>query len=181
MKAFPNNKYVVDAVISNVEGIEAAFFENVLAFNQDSSLLIHKRMQVVLADIESAKDNSNTIALRKQFPKGVRLFKSTCLPCHGADGNGVKMLACPLNQSEWMIGDKGHLIPIVLYGLTGPVKLNGVLYDMPEISGDMPGICYEPDVVDEDIAQLLSYIHKARSNDAGKISVDDVSAMRQKF
>ena len=100
---------------------------------------------------------------------------------HGADGNGVKSLAPPLNKSEWVTGDKGKLISIVLYGLTGPVTVNGHLYKAPEINSDMPGIGYDKSLPNEDVAQLLSFIRTSWQNDADKITAQEVTKVRQRL
>ena len=107
------------------------------------------------------------------------MFASTCQTCHGPDGNGVRSLAPPLNKSEWVTGDKDKLIPIVLFGLTGPVTVNGHLYKAPEINGDMPGIGYDEDLPNEDVAQLLSYIRKSWQNNASKVTAEEVKKVRE--
>lgn len=59
--------------------------------------------------------------------------------------------------------------------------VNNKLYKSPEINGDMPGIGSNKDVVDEDIAQLLSFIRKSWNNDAEQLSREDVIKIRKKF
>jgi len=66
-----------------------------------------------------------------------------------------------------------------LYGLSGPLKVNNKLYD--KINGEMPGIGNNKDLVDEDIAQLLSFIRKNWSNNESEISRMDVIKIRNKF
>ena len=73
------------------------------------------------------------------------------------------------------------LIAIVLFGLSGPVKVDNKIYKAPEISGDMPGIGSNRDFVVEDIAQLLSFIRNAWSNTAEKVNREEVMEIRQKF
>ena len=135
----------------------------------------------MIANAKNTLANRNPDILKKQYPKGEALFTSICQTCHGPDGNGVKSLGPPLNQSEWVTGNKDKLISIVLFGLTGPVKVNGHVYESPEVSGDMPGIGYDKDMPSEDIAQLLSYIRKSWRNDADKITTDEVVTKRQKL
>ncbi len=91
------------------------------------------------------------------------------------------MLAPPLNKSEWVTGDKDKLISIVLYGLTGPVKVNGKIYKAPEINGEMPGLGNNKEFSDEAIAQLLSFIRNSWSNKAAKIDSTDINKIRKKF
>jgi len=179
-KAFPNDQYVIDAIISNLKDKENEFYKEVLSTNsQDTSLQIVKRLRKVMDDIEKNSGNQDIHLSIKKYPRGVSVFQSTCQPCHGADGNGIESLAPPLNTSNWVQGDKDKLISIVLYGLRGPVKVNNKLYD--KINGEMPGIGNNKDLVDEDIAQLLSFIRNYWSNTASNISRDDVLKIRKKF
>ena len=68
-----------------------------------------------------------------------------------------------------------------MFGLTGPVKVNGHVYQAPEINGDMPGIGYDKDMPSEDIAQLLSYIRKSWRNNADKVTTEEVVKLRDKL
>lgn len=180
-KAYPSNIYVADAIISNLQGAEATYAKTVLSVHPDTSLAINKRFKKVLGDMEKEKNNRNNKEIAKAFPMGAKIFGSVCQTCHGADANGVSGLAPPLNQSNWVTGDKNKLIPIVLYGLSGPIKVGEKLYKSPEISGEMPGIGQNKEFSDEDIAQLLSYIRNAWSNKAEKISPADINKARTKF
>lgn len=173
--------YVADAIISNLQNKEQAYYKEALNINPDTSLAINKRLQKVIDDITKAKNNSNAENLARLYPKGVTLFQSVCQTCHGPDGNGVSYLAPALNGSDWVQGDKNKLIPIVLYGLTGPIKVAGKMYQSPEINGDMPGIGANKEFADEDIAQVLSFIRNSWNNKAEKITATDISNVRSKF
>lgn len=181
VKQYPKNQFVSDAIISNYEGQEAAFLKQITTMNPDTNLAINKGLRRVLADIERSKVNKNAKALEKEFPKGAVIFKSVCQTCHGADGNGIRALAPPLNESDWVNGSKSRLIPIVLYGLTGPIRVNGTLYQAPEINGDMPGIGNNKEFSDDDIAQLLSLIRKSWKNNADKVTAADIVKARETF
>ena len=178
---YPNNVYVADAIISNLQNKEAAYYAEIRKKEPDTSLAINKRLSKVIADIAKAKNNSNAEKLAKLYPKGAAIFHSLCQTCHGTDGNGVTALAPPLNGSNWVQGDKSRLIPIVLYGLTGPIKVADKIYQAPEVSGDMPGIGANKEFTDEDIAQVLSYVRNAWNNKAEKITAADVNAIRAKY
>ncbi|HLL43310.1 MAG TPA: c-type cytochrome, partial [Segetibacter sp.] len=180
-KKYGTNVFVADAIISNLQNKEAAYYKKSLAFNSDTSLTINKRLKKVIDDIAKAKNNSNAENIAKLYPKGVALFGSVCQTCHGQDGNGVPSLAPPLNGSEWVVGDKNKLIPIVLYGLTGPVKVAGKEYKAPEINGDMPGIGQNKEFSDDDVAQVLNFIRSSWGNKGQKISASDVTNTRNKF
>jgi mono/diheme cytochrome c family protein/glucose/arabinose dehydrogenase len=179
--AYPQNRFVADAVISNLQDDEEDFQKTLMASLKGTDFTLTKQLQKAIANAKSAAANRNPEILKKQYPKGEALFTSICQTCHGIDGNGVKSLGPPLNQSEWVTGSHERLISVVLFGLTGPVKVNGHVYEAPEISGDMPGIGYDKDMPSEDIAQLLSYIRKSWRNNADNVGTEEVVKLRQKL
>ncbi len=181
LKKYPSNVYVADAIITNLQNKETSFYKKLISVNRDTSLAIIKRLKNVIDNIAKTKNNSNKEKLEKQFPKGAALFGSTCATCHGTDGNGVKSLGPPLNNSDWVLGDKNKLIPIVLFGLNCPVKVGEKLYKAPEVSGEMPAIGQNKEFTDEDIAQVLSYIRNSWSNKAEPVKAVDVLDTRNKF
>ena len=181
VKMYPANKYVIDAVISNLQGREAAFLQKVTTIHPDTGLVIHRQLNRVLADILQSKNNASYDVLAKKYPKGVKVYKSICQTCHGADGNGMHGLAPPLNKSEWVTGNKGALATILLYGLSGPVHVNDKLYKAPEIMDEMPGIGNSREISDEDIAEVMSFIRNAWNNRASEASTRDIGKIRRKY
>jgi mono/diheme cytochrome c family protein/glucose/arabinose dehydrogenase len=178
-KNFGDELYVADALISNLKNEEAAYYKEFTSLNSDTSVLINKRLKKVVDDAEKAKNNKADIAL--QYPRGTTIFKSFCQTCHGPDGNGVTSLAPPLNNSEWVTGDKNKLSAIVLHGLTGPIQIGNKLYKAPEINGEMPGIAANDEFSDSDIAQLLNYIRNSWNNKGDRIAPKDVTDIRNRF
>jgi mono/diheme cytochrome c family protein/glucose/arabinose dehydrogenase len=181
MKQYPENEFVADAVISNLENREDGFLKKVVAYNPDTSLVINKQLRKVLSDISDVSTKRNASALEKKFERGFSLFKSSCQGCHGMDGNGMKALAPPLNRSEWVSGDKEKLASIVLFGLAGPISVNGKLYKAPDITGEMPGIGSNTQVSDEELAELLSFVRASWRNRADAVSAADIARVRDKF
>ena len=181
VQQYPDNVYIADAVISNLEGRESAFLARLAAARVDTGRTLYKRLNSVVADIANKKRNSNVKLLEKELPKGTALFKSTCQTCHGADGSGIKSLAPSLNNSEWVKGNKNKLIAIVLFGVSGPIIVNGTLQQPPDINGEMPGMGSNPDLTDDDIAQVISYIRRSWNNNADNVTIEEVKSVRQKF
>ncbi|MFB5944455.1 PVC-type heme-binding CxxCH protein [Albibacterium profundi] len=179
VKAFPGNNYVSDAVISNLEGVEQEFQTKLIDNQVDTSRHIQKRLASVLRDIEKNKNRPAVNPLVSRYPRGAALFKNTCQTCHGEDGEGIDLLAPPLNNSEWVTGDKDRLITLVLYGLSGPIEVNGQKYE--DIVGQMPGIGSNRDIVDAEIAELLSFIRQSWNNDASTVSRPDIIKIRNKY
>jgi mono/diheme cytochrome c family protein len=181
VKLYPGNEYVSDAVISNVQSRESALLQTVRTIYSDTSLAIHRQLNKVLADISQASNNASYDVLATKYPKGVAVYKSICQTCHGADGKGLQGLAPPLNNSEWVTGDKDALAAILIYGLSGPVQVKDKLYKAPEIMDEMPGIGNSKDISDEDLAEVMSFIRNAWNNRAGEASTTDVEKVRRKY
>jgi len=179
-KKYGANIYVADAIISNLQNNEAPFYKEIKNINADTALALNKRLKKVLDDIASAKTASNAEKIKKQFPRGAAIFQSVCQTCHGKDGNGIVGLAPPLNKSE-LVAEKNKIIPIVLFGLTGPVQVNGKLYKAPEINGDMPGIGQSPEYGNEDISDVLNFIRNSWNNKGETISPEDVNQAKTKY
>ena len=181
IREYSDNIYVADAVISNLYNKEEAFYKEALIIHPDSSILFNKQLKKLINNIERAKTGSSFNKLEKQYPRGATIFLTVCQTCHGSDGNGIKALAPPLNGSNWVEGDKSKLIPIVLYGLTGPVKIAGKLYKSPEINGDMPGIGANKEFTDDDIADVLNFVRNSWNNKGEKIIPEDIGGVRSKY
>lgn len=178
VRKYAGNVYVADAIISNLQNKEDAFYKEALTINPDTSLVINKRLKKVLDDIAKAKSGANLKALAKLYPKGAVIFQTVCQTCHGQDGNGTPGVAPPLNGSNWVQGDKKQMIPIVLYGLTGPLKVSGKQY---KLSADMPGIGANKEFTDDEIAQVLSFVRNAWNNKATKITAADIDEVRKLY
>ncbi|MXV17657.1 DUF7133 domain-containing protein [Hufsiella ginkgonis] len=181
VKSYPANGFVADAVISNLQDREAAFRREMTRVVPDTTGIFYAHLGRLMRSIENARRNHDPVLLQKEFPRGAAIFSSTCQTCHGADANGIKSLAPPLNKSEWVNGDKDKLLSIVLFGLTGPVMVNSHLYQAPEITADMPGIGNNKEFSDQDIAQLLSYIRRSWQNNASRITAKDVADARTRL
>lgn len=180
-RQYPQDPYVSDAIISNLDGKEEAFLKQLNQWNSDSALTIKEHLNEVLDDIREREQARLKRELLKELSRGQELYRNICQTCHGADGKGIRSLAPPLNNSEWVTGDKHRLAAIVLYGLTGPVDVDGHHYGEDEISGEMPGIGNNDALSDYDVAQILSFVRNAWNNQAELVSPDDVSRVREQL
>ena len=64
-------------------------------------------------------------------------------------------------------------------GAIGPIHVNGKLYEAPEIQPLMPGLRSNPEVKDEQIAAILTYVRNEWGNAAPPVYPDTVSAFRK--
>lgn len=100
------------------------------------------------------------------------LYTTYCASCHQGDGKGDNNRFPPLVGSEWVAGDDGRLIDIILNGLQGEIKVNGKTY-----TGLMP---QHDHLDDHAIASIVTYIRKRFGNEASPVSARKVAKIRDK-
>ena len=98
--------------------------------------------------IEPATEGS---ILPLHLQRGVGVYTRSCGTCHQPDGSGMAGLAPPFVNSEWLDLSDRRLIDIALNGIDGPIEVAGESWDLA-----MPGW---PTLSDQEIADVLSYIH----------------------
>ena len=102
---------------------------------------------------------------------GKKVFDTTCIACHQANGLGVPGQYPPLVASEWVTGSEERLVRIVLHGLNGPITVEGKEYNnvMAPLGGALK---------DEQIANVLSYVRASWGNTASEVSPETVGKVR---
>lgn len=117
-----------------------------------------------------------TASERKSIASGKIVFKEVCAGCHGVTGEGIRPLAAPLADSDWVVGSEERLIRVVLHGLTGAVTVDGITYEPPIVLPAMPSARA---LNDEKIASVLSYIRRAWGHQADPVSAERVAEIRR--
>ena len=109
----------------------------------------------------------------KDFFAGMQVYnRPTCGACHQPNGMGTAGTFPPLAGSEWVLEkDPARVIRIVLDGLTGPIQVKGQPYN-----SQMPGWRH-PQLSDEEVAQVITYIRKAWGNNASAVTTEQVAAV----
>lgn len=98
---------------------------------------------------------------------GKKIFETRCLVCHQSDGGGVPNMNPPLDGSTAVKGkDIARMVKIIKNGLDERVAIDGMYYNN--------AMTAMPDLKDEAIADVLSYIRNSWSNKAGLVSVAKV-------
>jgi len=110
--------------------------------------------------------------------KGRVNYGNLCSGCHQSSGTGTPGVFPPLVGSEWVL-DEGpnRIIAIVLRGLQGPLTVAG-----KQFNGAMAEFGSNPQVSDEDIAAVLTYIKNSKEwgQETGQIvTPEQVSAIRE--
>lgn len=107
--------------------------------------------------------------------EGRRLYDQVCAGCHGADGAGLRPMAPALAGSDWVLGSERRLTRLVLRGVAGPITINGVTHQPPEILPEMPGLAA---LEDGQIAAILSYLRRTWGHGAEPITPATVATER---
>ena len=102
--------------------------------------------------------------------KGKVVYTTYCLSCHQVDGGGVPNMNPPLIKTQYVLGDKGRLINILLHGLNEEIEINGATY-----SNVMPAHDF---LSDEDIANVLSFVRNSFGNKASPVTTTEVKKLR---
>ncbi len=110
----------------------------------------------------------------KSYKRGESLYVN-CMACHGADGAGLANLGPLLDQSNWVTEDPEDLTKVLLFGLQGPIKINGKMFTSAAV---MPGLAQNDAMKDQDLADIITYIRHAWSNRASQVKAADVTKIR---
>jgi mono/diheme cytochrome c family protein len=186
----PNQMVLLDSILALVAPSKGKPLE-VLLMNDPAGLMalqfidedaVLEKISKILDSIEwgesvvaklsakAAAENAPASAVDGPIAMGRTLYAATCGACHQANGAGLAGLAPPLADSEWVTGSEARLARIVLHGLTGPITVNDVTYQM-----EMPALAVFDD---EQIAGVLSYIRQEWGNEAPAVSADTVKQIR---
>lgn len=102
---------------------------------------------------------------------GKRVYATTCIACHQANGMGVPGLYPHLVGSEWALGSEERIIRIVLHGLNGPITVGGK--DFNNVMAPLGAV-----LKDEQIANVLSYVRAEWGNNAPEVEPGTVAKIR---
>lgn len=108
----------------------------------------------------------------KESTPGAMLYANYCASCHKADGSGVMGTFPPLKGSPKVTAHKTDLIKVILNGVSGPLIVDGVKYDM-----EMPALNF---LSDQEIADLVQYVRFTFGKKKEQVSVAEVARMRGK-
>ncbi len=101
---------------------------------------------------------------------GKKAYEANCQACHQPTGKGLPGAFPPLAGNPNISADKLHVVRTVLQGMTGPLEVNG-----NKFNAVMPSMQH---LSDDDIADLSTYVLNSWGNNGGKISSDEVEAVR---
>ena len=110
-----------------------------------------------------------------QFLAGQKIYvrEGHCVTCHQQDGKGLDPSFPSIENSPWVAGDKDRLIKLSMYGLMGPMEVNGKKYD-----GQVPMTPFGGMLNDEEMAAVLTYVRNSFGNKAEPIQPSEVKKVR---
>lgn len=106
--------------------------------------------------------------------QGKKAFGANCVSCHQSNGMGIAGQYPPLVKSEYVNGGSKRPIMVLLKGVQGKLKVEGVEYN-----GAMPA--WEKQLTDKKIAQILTYIRQDWGNQSPPITPEEVAAARKEL
>jgi mono/diheme cytochrome c family protein len=86
------------------------------------------------------------------------------MSCHMPEGKGLEGVFSPLAKSD-QLADKNRLVKVILRGVRGPLKVNGVVY-----TGEMAGL----GLTDEQVSDVLNYVRNTWGNKGASIRPEEV-------
>jgi mono/diheme cytochrome c family protein len=114
-----------------------------------------------------------TSNLKASIERGKIVYVATCQTCHQVDGGGVPRMNPPLIKTKYVLGDKKHLISILLKGLNDPIEI-----DDDEFHNPMPP---QPQLTDQQIADVITFVRNNFGNKASAVTPTEVKNVRAKL
>jgi nitrite reductase (NO-forming)/hydroxylamine reductase len=105
--------------------------------------------------------------------KGKGVYEANCGACHQANGKGLPGAFPPLAESDFLQRDRGEVLAIALFGLSGPITVND-----EEYNAVMPSMGH---LEDQDLAAALTYVFNSWGNSLAAVAPDEVAALRKKL
>lgn len=127
------------------------------------------------ATIEEVETNQPGVRI-DPLKTGRKIYETTCVVCHQANGLGTPGQFPPLAGSEWVAAQSpARIIRIVLNGLQGPITVHGESFNNVMVP-------WRDVLSDTDIASVLTYVRQNQGwgNHASAVTADEVNAIREK-
>jgi mono/diheme cytochrome c family protein len=172
---YTENKIINEVITSSLGGLEEHYLPK-LKFNKN----LESNLSLAIKNRSANEPNPifvNTSVKEDSRTNGLKLFRNICGACHGADGSGIEDMAPPLKNSEYIDGSINRLASILLYGISGPLHVNGKLY---ELNTEMPALAHNTDLDDQDIADIIKYTQNAFAKNNKGISANAIKKIREK-
>ena len=109
--------------------------------------------------------------VKESISQGVQIYNNFCASCHLSNGEGIKGVFPPLQNSDWLTEKREESIHAVKFGLRGPITVNGEKYDnlMPDLG-----------LTDSEVVDVMNYINNAWGNSVKEpVTEEEVAAIKK--
>ena len=93
--------------------------------------------------------------LKESMLRGNEVYTDFCVQCHLENGEGIESVFPPLSNSDYLLNNIEESIYAIKYGMEGPIKVNGQLYN---------GVMVSQGLDSEEIADVMNYILNSWGN-----------------
>lgn len=108
--------------------------------------------------------------LKASIERGKEVYNAQCITCHMEKGEGIEGVFPPVAKSDYLMADKNRSIKQILEGVSGEMKVNGIVYN-----GEMLAI----DLTDEQVSDVLNYVRNSWGNKGGPVTPSEVKVQRK--
>jgi glucose/arabinose dehydrogenase len=128
---------------------------------------MEQRKQV--AHIRTPHEINDNLFRERGLP-GSAVYNYYCQSCHQHNGQGDGNRFPPVQNSDWVTGDKKRLISVILNGLNQTITVNGKTYNSV-----MPGHSF---LKDEEIAEVLTFLKQHFNGARDSITAAEIKNLR---
>lgn len=170
----PDDAYITDAIIGALEDKEQTFLDET-GGGTIAGAVEHAAGMALVQDLSDVR--LLPASFESSFERGRGVYELYCANCHGNDGAGLQSVAPPLLRSQWVLQDEKRLARLILDGVEGPLDIDGKTYTSPDVVDHMPGV-RQLEYSDRQIADALTYIRNAWTNQSGGVTEEQVASVR---
>jgi len=117
--------------------------------------------------------------LKASIERGKPVYMQTCLACHQITGMGLPGAFPPLAGTDYTTGDARRMVAMLLKGVQGPLKVNGVTYNNIMLPLDVQFPILKDDAK---VADVVNYVRNSFGNkDEKGITPEFVTKVRAEF
>ena len=124
-----------------------------------------------IAVILVAFQDKQKFDLKASIERGKDIYITQCLTCHMEKGEGIEGLYPPLAKSDYLMANKKRAVEQVLHGVSGEMKVNGIMYN-----GEMQAFDH---LTDQEVSDVLNYIRNSWGNKGEPVRAEEVKALRR--
>lgn len=109
--------------------------------------------------------------IQAMMPRGEEIYKTKCVACHLATGQGVENVFPPLANADYLLADKVRAVAQTLNGSKEEMVVNGKKYNqemLPQVD------------TKEDAVAVINYVLNNFGNKGGVVTLADVASVEIK-